>query len=222
MQSPKAPQPRSEAQPEAQPPVVHRSIFREDSVRRYVDGQEKTVLPQMVSPRTFAYLWMLLGVLGASSVIAWFTRIPVYATGSAVVVRWRDKPAPDQSTVPNPIVVAAFLPPQSLSYLQTSKQVVLQLEGLGQNEGIRSILQVQPNILSPDAIQQQFALNPGVAQQIDQPAAVVILPLKPITSGLRDSAYLGSVGQVKAEVGTRRLLSFLPWIGHLIGQKIEN
>lgn len=213
MQSPKA-QPLSEAQPASEPLVARRSIFREVAIGHYVTGQEKTVLPQLVSPRIFAYLWVLLGMLGTSSAIAWFTKIPVYATGSAVVVRWRSNP-----TLPNQIVVAAFLPPQSLSHLQTSEKVALQLEGSGQNGEFRSILQVQPHILSPDAIQQQFALNPGVAQQINQPAAVVILPLEPLASGLPDSAYLGSVGQVKAEVGTRRLISFLPWIGSLISER---
>ena len=101
---------RSPQDPQPETPAVRRSIFREDAVRRYAAGQEKTVLPQLVSPRTFTYLWVLLSLLGASSAIAWFTRIPVYASGSAVVVRWRDSQR---------IVVAAFLPPQSLSCLQT-------------------------------------------------------------------------------------------------------
>ena len=207
---------RSPQEPET--PTVRRSIFREDAVRRYVAGQEKTVLPQLVSPRTFTYLWVLLSLLGASSAIAWFTRIPVYASGSAVVVRWRDKPEDSQR-----IVVAAFLPPDSLSRLQQTQTVVLRLDGLGDGlseayDDRRPILKVQPNILSPDAIQQQFALNPSVAQQINQPAAIAIVPLEPIASGLPAAAYLGSVGRVEAEVGTRRLISFLP----LIGQGADN
>ena len=218
MRSSQDTQPASETRPASESSAVRRSIFREDAVRRYVTGQKKTVLPRLVSPRTFTYLWVLLSVLGASSAIAWFTRIPVYASGSAVVVRWRER-----------IVVAAFLPPQSLSRLQTAQNVVLRLDELGvgglgvgetpyQNESRRPILEVQPNILSPDAIQHQFALSPSVAQQINQPAIVVITPLEPIASGLPASAYLGSVGRVEAEVGTRRLISFLP----LIGQGLTN
>ena len=103
---------------------------------------------------------------------------------------------------------------------------MLRLDGIGvgelseasQNDDRRSILEVQPNILSPDAIQQQFALNPSIAQQINQPAAVAIVPLEPIAPGLPATAYLGSVGRVEAEVGTRRLISFLP----LIGQGADN
>jgi hypothetical protein len=187
------------------PERPRRSIFREDAVRRYVAGQEKTVLPRLVSPRTFTYLWMLLGLLGISSAIAWFTQIPIYATGSAVVVRWREKAA-----LPDRIVVAAFLPPQFLTRLRKAENVVLQLGELSDH---RPVLEVRPEILSPDRIQQQFALSPAVAQQINQPVAVVILPLEPIASGLSASAYLGSVGQAEVEVGTRRLISFLPLIG---------
>ncbi|WP_431631573.1 hypothetical protein [Alkalinema pantanalense] len=72
MQFPKAPRSTDPM------PTVSRSIFREEAVRRYVAGQESTVLPRLVSPRTFAYLWMLLGVLGMSSTIAWLTKIPAY------------------------------------------------------------------------------------------------------------------------------------------------
>ncbi|NJR66508.1 MAG: hypothetical protein HC772_16240 [Leptolyngbyaceae cyanobacterium CRU_2_3] len=209
MRSPQETQPTSH-QPATETPVARRSIFREDAVHRYIAGQEKTVLPQLVSPRTFTYLWVLLGVLGASSAIAWFARIPIYATGAAVVVRWRDQPTDAQR-----IVVAAFLPPQSLARLQQAETAMLHLDGLdksSQNEGRRPILVVQPEVLSPETIQQQFALNPSVAQQVNRPAAIVIMPLEPIASGLPASAYLGSVGRVEAEVGTRKLISFLPLI----------
>lgn len=68
-----------------------RSIFRNDAVRRYVESREKSVLPRLVSPRTFIYLWFLLGLLGMSSIVAWFARVPMYASGSAIVVRWKSK-----------------------------------------------------------------------------------------------------------------------------------
>lgn len=72
MRSPKA------TQSTAPIPKAARSIFREEAVRDYVAGQETTVLPRIVSPRTFTYLWALLGVLGISSTIAWLTKLPVY------------------------------------------------------------------------------------------------------------------------------------------------
>jgi len=38
----------------------HRPIFRADAVRRYIQKQQETVLPRLVCPRTFLYLWILL------------------------------------------------------------------------------------------------------------------------------------------------------------------
>jgi hypothetical protein len=43
--------------------VSHRSIFRGEAVRRYIQNHEEAVLPRLICPRTFLCLWVLLGVL---------------------------------------------------------------------------------------------------------------------------------------------------------------
>ncbi len=53
-----------------------RSIFRDEAVRRYAESQEKSVLPPL-SPKTFLYLWSLVGLLAASSVVIWLAIKPV-------------------------------------------------------------------------------------------------------------------------------------------------
>jgi hypothetical protein len=40
-----------------------RPIFRADAVRRYIQSQQKAVLPRFICPRTFLCLWILLGLL---------------------------------------------------------------------------------------------------------------------------------------------------------------
>lgn len=94
MRSPKA------TQSTAPIPKVTRSIFREDAVRDYVAGQETTVLPRIVSPCTFTYLWALLGVLGISSTIAWLTKLPVYLNHEHFQAP--SKPSPSQSAPSKP------------------------------------------------------------------------------------------------------------------------
>ena len=54
-----------------------RSIFRDEALRRYVESQEKSILPRLLSPTTFVYLWALVGLLAASSVITWLTIKPL-------------------------------------------------------------------------------------------------------------------------------------------------
>jgi hypothetical protein len=41
----------------------NRLIFRAEAVRRYIQNQQKAVLPQFFCPRAFLYLWLLLGLL---------------------------------------------------------------------------------------------------------------------------------------------------------------
>lgn len=58
----------------------HRSIFRADAVRRYVQSQQRTILPRFVCPRTFLYLWILLGLLLLTGgLVTWFARGPLFA-----------------------------------------------------------------------------------------------------------------------------------------------
>jgi hypothetical protein len=186
-----------------------RPIFREDAVRRYLEGREKSILPRMISPRTFIYLWLLLGLLVMSSLIAWLTKVPIYASGRALVVRLSNRE----------IVVAAFFPPQQLSRLRTNQKLFLNFDAQSDvYDGLRlrlnrTIIAVEPEIISPDAIQKRFALNSQIVQQITGPSAIAIAQLEPIPDNLSASAYLGSVGHAKAEVGSQRLISFLPLIG---------
>ncbi len=52
-------------------PSTGRTIFRSEARQRYVQNQEKMVLPRLVSPRVFVYLWILALLLTvAGSIIA--------------------------------------------------------------------------------------------------------------------------------------------------------
>jgi hypothetical protein len=55
--------------PAQAPPSAGRSIFRSEARQRFVENQEKVVLPRLASPRVFLYLWilaLLLMVAGAT------------------------------------------------------------------------------------------------------------------------------------------------------------
>lgn len=188
---------------------TRRSIFRDEAIRRYVESREKSVLPRLVSPRTFLYLWLLLGLLVMSSIIAWFTRIPVYASGSAVVVRWRCK----HHSTREAIAVAAFFPAQTRSSLRVNQKLSLRFEALGEHLN-SSIIAVEPGISSPATARKQFGLDTGAALAVTQPVAVAIAEFKPLPK-VPAPKYLGSLGRAEAEVGSRRAISLLPLIGDL-------
>lgn len=196
------------------------SIFRDEAVRRYVESREKSVLPRIVSPQTFLYLWSLLGLLAASSIIAWFTKIPVYASGTAVVTRWHQAEGRGEE-----LVVVAFLPSHYINKLKTDQKLFLKFDGMGVrgafpqgNRLSRTILSVEPQIRSPDAVQKQFELSPSVAQAITQPVAVVIArwlhpPLASQFPTQLPALYLGSLGRAEVEIGQERTISLVPIIG---------
>ncbi len=191
---------------------TQRSIFREVAIRRYIEGKETSVLPRLVSPRTFVYLWSLLGLLTASSFVAWFTKVPVYASGSAMVVRLNNR------TRDPTIAFVAFFPARYLTSLQNARTLFLKFDAMGDDRFSRSMIKVEPQIYSPDAIQKQFALNARTAQTVTQPSAVVVAALLEKNAPeqlqtLPASTLLGSVGHAEVEVESQQMISLLPLIG---------
>jgi hypothetical protein len=191
-------------------PDAHHSIFRQEALQRYAEGKEKSVLLRLVRPRTVRYLWCLVGLLLMGSCVGWCARVPVYASGTAMVVRWRNTPP----GTPEKIVVAAFFPARHLASVHLSRQVWLRFEVMGHRLS-RSVMAIEPEIMSPDAVQQQFTFPPGAAQGLLQPVTVVIAALEPMPTGLPAAAYLGSVGGAEIAIGTRRVVSLFPVIGPL-------
>ena len=54
-------------------PPAERSIFRSEALQHYIQNQEKVILPRLVSPRSFTYLWILAGLsmLAGSAIAFW-------------------------------------------------------------------------------------------------------------------------------------------------------
>ncbi|NJL43453.1 MAG: hypothetical protein HC935_09450 [Pseudanabaena sp. SU_2_4] len=133
-----------------------RSIFRDDAVRRYIESRERAVLPRLVSPQIFLYLWALLGLVATSGLFAWFAKIPVYASGTAVVTRWQSQISQTEGIDKVPVLVV-FLPPQYLSRLRPQQELFLKFAGIGDRFS-RTILAVDTEIRSPDSIQNNLPL----------------------------------------------------------------
>lgn len=195
-----------------------RSIFRADAMQRYLQRREEAVLPRFVSPPTWVCLWLLLGLLMAGGLVAWSAKAPVYTSGSALVGNWPGRLdsvyAPRE---PGEIVVIAFLPPEYLPRLRAGQSLFLQLERAGGRLG-SPVVAVAPEVVSPEAARKLFATNIGDKLDLTQPSAVAIARFEPSHSGLPAAAYLGSVYHVEVEVGSRRVISFLPLIGRFFGE----
>lgn len=185
-----------------------RTIFRPEAYRRYIHSREQAVLPRFVSPPTFLFLWMLLGLLAAGGLVAWLAEVPVYAAGPAAVVDGKRLNAASADAA----MLVAFLPPGELPGLRAGQRLFVHPDAGGERTS-SSILAVEPGITSPEAAAERFGLAPGAAAALTQPAAVAIARFEPAPGGLPAAAYLGSVYQVEVEVGSRRLISLLPVVG---------
>ncbi|MGB0384360.1 MAG: hypothetical protein ACPGWR_06005 [Ardenticatenaceae bacterium] len=208
--------------------TTNRSIFRSDAVQRYIEARQKAILPRFVRPRVFAFMWLLLGLLLMSGVTAWVAQVPIYAPGVALAVVVDDRVPSSENERENEhenehedenqdqVAVVAFLPPEQLTHLHRGQTLFLQLTE--QERVSRSIVAVEPEIMSPAAAQKAFALTDGAAMLIRQPSAVVQVPLEPLPNDWAASVYAGSVYQVEVEVGSRRLVSLLPVVGEFFGE----
>jgi hypothetical protein len=187
-----------------------RTIFRTEAVQRYIENRERAVLPRFVTPRTFLCLWLLLGLLVASGIVTWFTPIPVYASGPAIVVASRD----DSAGTPDEVLVVAFIPAEHLPYVQVGQRLFVHLDAVGQPLH-SSVVDVEPELISPAAARQRFTPDGGAALSVSQPAAVVMARLHALPGDMPTAIYSGSIGHVDVEVGSRRVLSLVPWIGQI-------
>jgi hypothetical protein len=184
-------------------------IFRAEAVRRHIESRDRAVLPRFVSPRIFLVLWLLLGLVTALGVTAWFARVPVYATGPVVALA-RGGPVPGQTTG------VLFLPAQYRDTLHPGQTAFVQLAGGGE-QAPRSIVAVGPDVLSPAEARGRFGLDSAAGDSISGPVVAALVSLEPFPSGLPATAYAGTVFGGKVRTGSRRLVALVPVIGRLMG-----
>lgn len=184
-------------------------IFRAKALEQHAFRWEKTILPRVVAPRFFLFLWILLGLLFSATVFAWSAQVPMYATGSGIVLA-------QGSTVSvrgDEAVAAVFLPATPSLKVQAGATVLLRIGSTTQLKA--TVLAVQPGVMSPDDIQQRYRLSNTPGQTITEPSIVVFVGLG---SAMPTQTYAGSLVSAQVQVGTRRVLSLLPGFNQLLGE----
>jgi hypothetical protein len=172
------------------------SIFRAKALHNYMRGNEETVLPRFVSPRVFFYLWILLVLFLLGIGTAWNTQYSVYSSTLAVA----NSPSDEGLTL------TVLLDPKST--VQVGEPVFLTIDG--QRVGV-SVMEVSPNVLSPQEIRAQLDLDPSLELLIAQPMRVALVEIH--NADLPAAVYNGSFFRVDIEVDTERVIELLPVIG---------
>ena len=182
-----------------------RSIFRPEAVKRHAQGREAAVLPRFIAPPTFALLWIVLGTLGLGLLVSWFAQIPQFASGTAVVLGAASSEAEE-------IVLVAFLPATYLPDLAVGQMIYWQDPVTGERLA-HSISAVSSTVMNPATIGQVYP--PAVETAVTQPSVIVTATLETAVPGSQAAIHLGALYPVEVAIGTRRILSLLPFVGQL-------
>lgn len=175
------------------------SIFRDKAVKHYLEGREQEVLPWFISPANFILLWIVFAALiGSVAVAAYFMQIPLYASGSAIVV--------DGDSAVRDSEVVTFLPPEHLESLDKGQDLLLQPDPESERVSLQ-ITGVENKALSPREARERFNLRGAERSLIESPVAVATAPAGELTGGLDQSSYEGAIYQAEVQLGTRRVIT---------------
>ncbi len=177
----------------------NRSIFRGQALQKYRQNQEKSVLPHLITPPTFLLFWIILVILMSAGIISWLGRIPLYVTGSGVVLDKTSLPHRDDATA------VILLTASDVSRVHAGLPAQVQIGSTGLQLTC-AVATVSPVILSPSEAHQLYGIT------MTDPAQAISLNLGPTISG---KIYAGSPVHVQIQVGSRRLISLFPFFSSL-------
>ncbi len=212
-------------------PELNQSIFRSNAIKHYMEGREKHEVPRFISLPITILLWALLTFFVAATLVVWSEQVPIYETTQGIVIAQSaaqpsGKPvsASGKSTsatgksasmiakpVPVMIIAVFFFPPAQARNLHTGLPISLNIGSSGQP--LKSqITHIMPGVMSPAALSSFFHLG-NIPLATTQPSIVVEVKLDPTFA----TKYVGSIMTGKLQVGSQRLISFLPGVGNLFG-----
>jgi hypothetical protein len=178
-----------------------KGIFRNKAVRYYMQSQERDILPRFVAPPVVVFLWVLLSLLLASTVLAWLAHVPIRVAGSGVVLDQKQG-----SSNASGAVAVLFLPATSVGLVRPGQTVQIQI---GASVPLAAtIVTVEPGVKSPNEIKGTYT------QIIAEPSVVALVSLG---AGISAQMYAGTPVRALVQIGNQRILSLLPGIGQWIG-----
>jgi len=176
-------------------------IFRQSAILAYKRNLERDVLPRLVSTPILVCLWLLLAVLIVAGFFVWYAQVPTYVSGSGIILSGENIPQPQYRNM----VALVFLAPDQSAHVEAGQPVDIQIGSAGMHVH-STIAQVEPGIMSPDAVRQRYQLSAVGAELVTQPSIVAIVKLDTVLS---DATYTGSLLTASIQTGSQRLLALL-------------
>ncbi|MEM8964688.1 MAG: hypothetical protein AAGD38_24600 [Acidobacteriota bacterium] len=183
-------------------------VFREKAHRLYVQNQQKIVLLKLARPKLFPVYWTLLGALAVSIALAWSAQIPVTLTGTGLIVESVDE-----------TIILSLLPPHSLDQVSTSQEVQLFDERGSEPLLTARVLDVSTEVLSPAEIRERFALDPDLADLVEQPAVVAVAKIDSVRTDTDLDDWIGGRTNARVVVGSKPVLQLVPGVRDLLPEE---
>jgi len=183
--------------------VSKRNIFRSKALEQYAASRQRDVLPRLVSPPVFVFFWILLGLLIVGGTLVWLTRVPVYVSGSGVVL---DQGLMQGKQANGEAIAVIFLPAGRQEVHVQPGQLILLHIGSDGTQLTYKVKDVDPGVISPSAARSRYGLDSATSQVITGPSLVLSVILGPAFPARQ---YAGSIVSAQVQAGSQRVLSLL-------------
>lgn len=181
-------------------------IFREDATKHYLKRQQEAILPHLIQPSIFFYLWLLLGLAVIAIVFISFVKVPKYVTGTAVITGLND------AVLEGEPAFILLLPAQAGADLQPGQKVLIHFNRI-ERPLIRTIQSIDSTTGSSMAIEALLDFDTDeLMNSLEGPQVIATTSLRPVTDGLPSTANEGLSYQANVEIGTQQLVHLLPFI----------
>jgi hypothetical protein len=178
----------------------NRPIYRKSAIDHYMRSGEESTMLRLGSARTGILLWSLLACFLITGAIAWWTQIPIYASGSGVALSEGSHFLPGHREA----LAAVFMPAQQAALLHAGQPVQVRIAA--DPAALSShIVELEPATTDPGAFCKQYARGSVCSRLITGPSIVVIVGLASAPASL----HAGSVLSAQIRVGALRIVSLL-------------
>jgi hypothetical protein len=173
------------------------SIFREKAIKHYTQQKKRDILPNFSSIPVAIFLWMLLGSLLATGLVTWHTQVPVYLTGTSIVL----------GSAAQDTVALAFLAPKPSTRLHAGLMVHIQ-NGAAGSQFTSRLAAVEPGTTTLASAFEHARLPVAQTPQMQQAVVIMLIKQNPAVVMQR-----GSFLVVQVTLGTHSLFSAISGIG---------
>jgi hypothetical protein len=166
----------------------------------------------------FRILWVLLVLAITGAVVAWSIRVPVYASGPAVVLDPAGLATLEELELPG-LALVVFVPPDEPGVLRVVGSELLVDWGASGERVPASIARLSGKVHSPAELRELLGLEGAAAAAVARPSAMIVARAPAPPPGLATEQLVGGVHVAEVRVGERRVLALLPWIGRFFEER---